>query len=182
MYRVFEEIPAARDAIQRTFVRLYTKMPYDKITIRQLCAEAPIARTTFYFHYNNLGEVREDIESILLRGLLEIAEDTANGNYTTMDFRKFVLDTIDFIADNRDYFYAFLVAQPDPAFLDKWKVEIKNHFRLEYPNLQTRTNYALYAEVFANAILTCYSFWLNDPESFDFEVANQDVLAMIGML
>lgn len=40
MYHIFEEIPAAKAAIQDSFVKLYTKMDYDRMNIKLLCGEA----------------------------------------------------------------------------------------------------------------------------------------------
>lgn len=178
MYHIFEEIPAAKAAIQDSFVKLYNKMDYDRMNIKLLCGEAHVARTTFYFHYDNLGSVKEDIENILLKGLLEIAENSANGDYATMDFQQFVEKTTEFIDDNREYFYAFLVAQPDYAFLNQWKQEIKEHFRLEYPQLQKIKHYDFYSDVIASAILNSYSYWMLHPEDVDFR-KSEEILRLI---
>lgn len=180
MYQAFLTIPAARAAIQDAFVKLYTKMPYEKMTIKLLCSEAHVARTTFYFHYNNLGEVREDIEGLLLQGLLEIADKSANGNFATMDFSQFAIETAEFINDNRDYVYAFLVAQPDPVFLAQWREEIKGHLRLEYPELRKKKNAELYYETFAASILTAYSYWMEHaPDEEDFQITSNVIQEIV---
>ncbi len=51
-----------KESIQKTFIKLYSKMDYNSITIKELCIQIPIARTTFYSYYTNIDELKSDIE------------------------------------------------------------------------------------------------------------------------
>ena len=45
------------EAIKRTFKEMLLEMPYEKITIKELCERAIINRKTFYLHYNSIEDV-----------------------------------------------------------------------------------------------------------------------------
>lgn len=68
-----------KTAIQREFIKLYSKKDYNSITIKELCIQTPIARTTFYTYYKNMDELKTEIETSLLSGLNDITEYFANG-------------------------------------------------------------------------------------------------------
>lgn len=59
--------------IQKQFIEEYAKKEYDHITVKELCANTPVARTTFYSYYQNIDDVKEDTENNLLTGITEIA-------------------------------------------------------------------------------------------------------------
>ena len=50
----------------------YTHRDFNDITVKGLCATVPVARTTFYSYYNNTDDVRQEIEDLLIRGLVEM--------------------------------------------------------------------------------------------------------------
>lgn len=43
-------------AIHDAFLKLYRSKPYEKISVKELCATAHVARTTFYSYYDNLND------------------------------------------------------------------------------------------------------------------------------
>ena len=74
-----------KQAIQSTFIALYRKRSFDKISVKELCVQTPVARTTFYEYYDNLGTLKAEIEDNLIGGILGIAKATAEGNFSAME-------------------------------------------------------------------------------------------------
>lgn len=72
-------------AIREAFIALWGRMPYDKMSVKGLCAQVPVARTTFYEHYDNLGALKAEIEDGLIDGLLELAV----GSFDEIDLAVF---------------------------------------------------------------------------------------------
>ena len=62
----------SKESIQKTFIRLYSKVDYNSITIKELCMQTPVARTTFYSYYSNIDELKSDIQTSLLKGLRDL--------------------------------------------------------------------------------------------------------------
>ena len=51
----------AREAIRASFMKLISAKPFDKITVKEIIDDCQIARRTFYYHYQDLYAVVEDI-------------------------------------------------------------------------------------------------------------------------
>lgn len=45
-----------RQSIKKQFMELYTKKDFASISVKELCAAVPVARTTFYSYYRNTDE------------------------------------------------------------------------------------------------------------------------------
>lgn len=153
-----------KKSIQASFMKLYNRYDYDKISVKDLCANTPVARTTFYSYYNNIDEVKWDIEDKIIRGLLEVTESVSQGNLPDMDFMIF-LDTIQiYIEENWEWIYAFVVKQVNHRFIDKWKQAICGNFQKRYPEKQNIQNYGLISEIVASATIGAYTYWMKYPD------------------
>lgn len=156
-----------KQAIQRTFIALCRKKSVDKISVKELCVQTPVARTTFYEYYDNLGTLKAEIEDELIGGILEIAKTTAEGNFAGMNLNVFFSRTLDYIKSHWEENYAFLVAQPNLAYIAKWKNAIKYHFRLRFPEKNAVPNHGLIMEVIASAVIGAYTYWMEHPDEVD---------------
>lgn len=47
--------------IKESFLKLTAQLPYNKITITQICKEADLTRSTFYLHFNSLTQLLNDV-------------------------------------------------------------------------------------------------------------------------
>lgn len=153
-----------KEAIRNEFLREYMKKNYSRMTIKDLCAMTPVARTTFYAHYQNIDEVLEEIEDDLIAGLKEVAARVSRGDMPEMDFHSFMQETILYIKEHWDGFRALLVTQPDTRFEEKLKAAVKDHFRMRYPEKILCVNYGLIAEIMASSILAGYRYWISNPD------------------
>ncbi len=156
-----------KQAIQNAFIALYGKQPFDKMSVKALCAKAPIARTTFYEYYDNLGELKSEIETELIGGILEIAKSTVRDDIKENDLRIFFSRTLDYIGEHWEENYAFLSAQPNMSYIAKWKNAIKYHFELCFPEKVSAPNYGLISEVIASAVIGAYTYWMDHPNEVD---------------
>lgn len=57
-----EGVPTARETIKESFWRLYRDRPFEKISVKEVCEEANINKTTFYYHFQDLRAVLDEIE------------------------------------------------------------------------------------------------------------------------
>lgn len=153
-----------REAICAAFMRLYSAQSYDSITVKALCAAAPVARTTFYAHYGNLDEVKAEVEDGIIAGLMAVTERVAAGDLQAMDFTRFVGEVERYIEQHWETIYAFMVRQVNYRFIEKWKAGIRTNFRRRYPELARRESYELIAEMLASAVIGAYGYWLRHPD------------------
>lgn len=168
-----------KEAIQKEFMRIYIQKDYTCITVKELCVNTPVARTTFYSYYQNIDEVKEDIEIKLISGITQIASNISNGDMPKMDFSIFLTKTMDYIKLQWEELFAFLIIQPNIRFIQMWKKAIKRHFWLRFPQKREMPNYELIAETIASGIIGAYTYWLENPEKVNIEKLNQIVLSIM---
>lgn len=108
-----------KEAIKAEFLKEYSRKDFSRITVKELCAMTPAARTTFYSYYQNTDEVLDEIEDDLISGLRKVAADVSKGDLPAMDFNIFLKETLVCVRKNRDRFRALLTIQPDRRFENK---------------------------------------------------------------
>ena len=156
-----------KDTIKNTFLDLYLKHDYNRITIKEICENAHIARSTFYFYYQNIGEVKEDIENEAIKEIRTKCE-----KIYLYDFENQFSQVMKYIGENK-VFYAFLIKQPNAVFTQKFKNEIIKHFEENFRTNKISKNYKLKLELFASTIITYYTYYLNHPQETDLKNASQ---------
>lgn len=171
-----------KEAIQTEFMKEYSQKDEARITVKELCVNTPVARTTFYSYYQNIEEVKEDIENSLISGLKEIAQNISKGNIEQMDFSLFLSETMEYIKVYWEEICAFLIIQPNIRFIQKWKEAIKRHFLLRFPQKVRMPNYELIAETIASGVIGAYTYWLQNPEKVNISKLNQIVLSIMDSM
>lgn len=61
--------------IKEAFLELYKIKNFQRITVKDICQKAYVARTTFYHYYKNIVEVIEEIEDEVINKLILINDD-----------------------------------------------------------------------------------------------------------
>lgn len=171
-----------RLAIQMAFIKVYVKKSYEKMNIKEVCLEAPVARTTFYEYYENLAELKAEIEDELVDGLLKMAEEYSGGDITGIDLTEYFTGVLDYIRKHWDENYAFLIAFPNFEYMEKWKNAIKLHFRMYFPEKTSIPNYGVISEVVASAVLGAYIYWMKHPDEVDTVNINEIRVKTMGLL
>ncbi len=64
--------------IINAFLLLRSKKPLERITVKELCEEALINKTTFYAHYADMYELSEILEKETVRSILESVQNAEN--------------------------------------------------------------------------------------------------------
>lgn len=169
-------------SIQSAFMDLYHKHAYDKITVKDLCIHTPIARTTFYTYYDNIDDVKNEIEDLLIKGLLDVTEQVSLGDVSHMNFKVFLDATQSYIEKHWDWFYSFMIQQINERFIDKWKEAIKYNFSRKYPDKTTIHNYDLISEVLASATIGAYTYWMKYPDKVNTEDMKEIIIKAINAL
>lgn len=67
--RPYESTRLTRQAIRKTFLALAAQLPFNKISVREICKRMAITRTAFYYHYDDLYAVLDDVLDELIAGI-----------------------------------------------------------------------------------------------------------------
>ena len=78
-------------------IELMQEKPFHKITVKEVCEQADLNRTTFYLHYNDISGLFDEIVLDLEEGLTRYVPSTDEEQDRVIVMRKY----LDFIKDNR---------------------------------------------------------------------------------
>lgn len=85
-------------AIEESFVKLLNKMPFDKITVKDIVEDCKINRNTFYYHY-------DDIYDLLRRVFEKRAAEVLEEGIAKSDWQEGFLRCTLFALENRKEIY-----------------------------------------------------------------------------
>lgn len=159
--------------IKEAFLELYKIKSFQRITVKDICQKAYVARTTFYHYYKNIVEVIEEIEDEVINKLILINDDILNADIKDLKSMEFFEKTINYIDKNFNLFYLFLVKQPNIRFIDKWKKGIKYHFYHKCSKENCNINIELVIEMIASAAISGYTYWILNKDKVKRDSSNE---------
>lgn len=106
-----------------------------KISVRELCDQAELNRSTFYAHYNEPNDLLMEIETELLDAteehLKKIGEENDAGAH------KYILSFLQYIKQNDKQFRTLLIDSTDPKFRSRFMqqsiIQFVENLRIELP-------------------------------------------------
>lgn len=166
----------AQSSMMKALESLLCEKPLSAIDVKQLCAQAHVARSTFYAYYRNIDELMEQLEDVHVLKITSLnawvaAPDAIDPTSSPYE------PTLDYLASNSAFFYAELITHHNGRFSEKWKKAIKDHLckRLDDEvGLATRTDFMM--EVAASTVVSACIFWLKNPLA----VSREDVHVVIA--
>jgi AcrR family transcriptional regulator len=128
-----------KETIQKTkeaFIELCVEKKIDKISIKELTAKAGINRSTFYAHFQDIydlkNQVLEEFASTMQEKIIPIIIEIANGaNFTEKSYA-----VIDLYNQNRLLFRAFLVTNKDDQLVNAFKAIAVEYLFQRYRHME----------------------------------------------
>ena len=87
-------VKRTKKAFEMSLVELSKEIPFNKITVKQLCERADLSRNAFYFHYSDINALIEDIENSIIQEIEALLE-----NLDEIGFPKNVYASVDGLVD-----------------------------------------------------------------------------------
>mgnify|MGYP000874251948 CR=1 FL=1 len=104
-----------RTVLKDSLIGLMKEKPISKITIKELCENADINRTTFYAHYSDQYDLLQNIEEETLTWCKDIIKDLSDKPNKTVMIHN--LESIfNYISDNRNHVQVLMSEQGDINF------------------------------------------------------------------
>lgn len=76
------------------FKLLYERKTASKITVKELCQEAGIQRSTFYIHYKDIYDIEDSIIELFYKNIVGIVPEIVSG---PEDINSFYVDLFDYV-------------------------------------------------------------------------------------
>lgn len=146
-------------SLRNALIKLLEKRSLSQISVKKLCQEANVSRSTFYTHYGNVNEILEEIEDNLIHQLsIKDNAITDESRIKPQDFSYFS-EVLDFVSEHKREVLVLTKFNPDPRFVERWKSAIK-------VNLKKRglpTDEFVY-ELLASEVIAAFDYYLLNNE------------------
>ncbi|MBR2155400.1 MAG: TetR/AcrR family transcriptional regulator [Clostridia bacterium] len=154
-------------------ISLLKKKTFEYITVSEICERAGVNRSTFYLHYENIGDLLEETARYLIDDFLtyfgEDMEDVpyrlTNCELSELNFicDKYLTPYLTYIRENKEVFSTALSNRKPLGFDAVYKRMFENIFdpileRFHYPN-EDRKYVMMY---YLNGITAIIAEWLKD--------------------
>lgn len=159
----FTQLSDTKLDIHKAYARVWTQVPFYKIKVKMICEETPIGRSTFYSYYDNIEDLRNEVEDRLLYFLVTLNQKHFEKEITSPESLTFVSTTLEFVKQEEVFFRAFLIDQLNTDFISKWRQAIIEHLKII---LDSRIeNLDLKLEVISTACITLIGEVLKKPDA-----------------
>ncbi len=153
-------------------IDLLKKKSFEYITVSELCSAAGVNRSTFYLHYETIGDLLEETAKYLIDGFLSYFSTDENKSFTLCQASlndlificdKYLIPYLSYINDNKEVF-ATALANKKSLGLEKVYERMFEHIfnpileRYSYPQ-KDRKYVMMY---YLNGITAIVSEWLKD--------------------
>ena len=81
MPKLDRRVRYTKSIIKKSLLELMQTIPYERITVKELCQKADINRATFYSHYDSLSTLMEEIEYEECTELFDLLDDILVDEY-----------------------------------------------------------------------------------------------------
>lgn len=164
-----EKQERTKKRIKDVFMKLYSKYPLEKISMRQIADLAGVTRSTVYVYFDSVYDILEVIEKELQEGMgnyfVSYSEDMDAAE--KKDWQDSVVRWFEFCMENREYLVIILGPNGDPSFeyklRKKLKIDLNEMMNEDGMKNDYLRKYAL--EYMAGATISLMRFWLECNEN-----------------
>jgi AcrR family transcriptional regulator len=156
-----------RKALGDSLIELMKAKPFTKITVRELCENADINRTTFYAHYRDQYDLLQQIEEETLNHIEDML-DKYDSKRSKREVFEMVEEILNFIANNSSSVRVLLSENGDIDFQKR----LFRHFMLKeqvmryLPKKSIREETKEYWSVYViNGAIGMVQYWLKENMS-----------------
>ena len=173
-----QRIMLTKQLLQSAFLKLLKTKPIHAISIRELCAEAGINRTTFYCHYGSQYDLLADISQRFLDSIARCLKDTDGSSQAAIQQR--VTRVLHYIEENLELSALLLNNSIDPTFAERL-FSLQQITDLLHLALADCTDEQERRSTVAFAIHGSYKLlcdWINDPLRISPELQTERILRL----
>lgn len=172
----------AQETLQSALVDLMSEKSLMSITVREVCARAYVARSTFYAYYQSIDDILKEIEDLHLYNLVVSNDAIFNTDLVEPSDLSYYTQTLNYISQNASVFSALLIKNPDYRFINKWKSAIKHHFYERFFKEKQIKNEDFVLDTIASIIISFDTYWLQNPQKVDINEVYDMVYSLLRMI
>lgn len=164
---------SAQEAMENSLLSLLEEKELYKISVKELCKKANVARSTFYAYYDDIDDCLLSIENRFLYRIVRMNTEFQNPERIEAIDLSFYDGTLKFIAEKQKMLYLLMNKRYSRRFVSRWKDAIKYHQYDRMPDRIGEKNKELTLEIIACETIGAYQYWLENPYELDVDYAKQ---------
>lgn len=178
--------------MNEALIELLEKKSFEFITVKEICEKAKVNRSTFYLHYETVGDLLEETTRYMINKFLsyftdetsKVSVNVENCDLNSLNFitEKYLIPYLSFMKDHKKIFLASVNHTKTLGFERVYKSLFENIFnpileRFDYP-----PEYRKYVMMFyLNGITAIVTKWLQDDCKMEIEkVADVVSVCVLG--
>ena len=123
--------------IINAFLQLRSKLPVEKITVKELSSLAKINKATFYLHYHDIYDLSESLE---LDTVLSVLNSIEHPEFIFNDNRKFVRELTISFASNEQMIKTLFEGTRSSSFMTIFERELMKLIKTAHPDFEPSTD------------------------------------------
>lgn len=169
-----QRVKLTKTLLKNSLIDLMHTKPINKITVKELCENADINRSTFYLYYNDQFLLLKEIEEELLLNTQEHLKNI-DSNLSNLHYIK---ELLYYMKLNSDIFYTLLCRQDNLSFQSTF---IESSIQILKINLKLQCEVKIAEYIFGYLTMGCLSLITRWFES-GFDMSPEDLAEMIFRL
>lgn len=135
--------------IQHALFKLMNKYPFSEINVKDICREANVSKSTFYYHYLDMNDLLTNVEENILSTIRDIERQTSTGWIIENGLKDINIPhaklMADYMYEHASEFTILMGRNGDPSFKHRLFNEVLNGWRNNTvaDHLAIPTKYAL---------------------------------------
>lgn len=172
-------VKRTKKAFEMSLVELSKEIPFNKITVKQLCERAELSRNAFYFHYTDINDLVADIENSIIRETEALIE-----SLDALGFPKNVYATVEGLVDIFDRRKDTCMMLFDKTTntitqrMNKLFCDFNYKYFTQYHNTEDRTNFDFYYMFLSSGFYGLMRYWFANYE----KMSKNEVTALAFVL
>lgn len=155
-----------KDAIKRSFLKLLNKKPINKITVKEIVADCGINRNSFYYHFNDIPSLMEEIFN-------DQADEYVNSSFSPDNIYDSIMTAIEFSLENKTAIL-HIFNSPNRQYYDRYLnrvarravTEFFDNYTKDYENIRKEDREAFV--IYYKSLLVGFVLdWINEGVQYD---------------
>ena len=160
--------------LRESLIDLMHKKSVNKITIKEICEQAQLNRSTFYLHYADQFALLDDIKQEMIEKTKEFLDNIDS----KIDSISYIITLLDYIKENGDIFKMLFCQQENASFqtlfLDNTMKHIRESMFHSCPAKLSNYVYCFILQGCSHMIQE----WINS----DFDISSQELAKLVFQL
>lgn len=162
-----------------SLLNLLKTSSFDKITVKDICENAMINRSTFYAHF-------EDKYHLLTYGLTWVIDQTSNKYFNIDKFENYDNNFFQNI-NELSFLYSEILLKDKNShvktiFHNKIVQDLNEKLREHFSDIENTTTYDIVSQFYAGAILSTITWWIENNEVISIEKMSETFGKLISSM